>query len=497
MAIDPWAGYNAGMQNLGSTFEDIRKQNKEAPLKALQLRMMEQKAQEGDIALENAKVSAADRLALRQKLTNAMPTQQTTIGAGGFNTPQPELSQNAALYANKPAAEALTTMPGQQYLQPTDVSTKEIPPDLVNIARTEYLKQGNLEGAAKATELQAKTISIDDLLAKKKAEANMYGSPEQKAKLDVEEARLKTAESIILTSRKADPSGGMTRQMIKAHPELFPGIDPDMVVTKGGVTTMPFEGGKLVTGEDGKTHVIKDNEVDKYINAQKRAYKSQLGADMPDNVEADLRMKFHRALKPETNIRNTVINKEQGAEAATVGKGQGERYNKIVEAGDAGFKSINMYSRMENLLDGVKTGKLTPTGTQIAALADSFGLKIDKNLPNKQAAIALGNQLALELRNPAGGAGMPGAMSDPDREFLMSSVPNINKTPQGNKLMIEYAKKIAKRNVEVAKLATQYRQKHGTLDIGFNDLLTQWSDSHPLFTSKQKQSGRFTVEEVK
>jgi len=177
----------------------------------------------------------------------------------------------------------------------------------------------------------------------------------------------------------------------------------------------------------------------------------------------------------------TVVMNQEKEEAKAVGKAAGESFNAIMQSGmDAGSK-IARYDRIGQLLEGVSTGKLTPAATQIAAIADSLGIKIDPNLGSKQAAQALANEIALTLRNPSGGAGMPGALSDKDREFLVSMAPGLGTTPEGNRLLIETAKKLAKRDQEVSRLARQYRQKNGSFGPGFYEELQRYSEANPLF----------------
>jgi hypothetical protein len=89
--------------------------------------------------------------------------------------------------------------------------------------------------------------------------------------------------------------------------------------------------------------------------------------------------------------------------------------------------------------------------------------------------------MALQLRNPSGGAGMPGALSDRDVQFLRAMVPGLAKTPEGNKLIIETARKLSQREIQVAQLARDYRKKKGQLDEGFYDQLKVFSDANPLF----------------
>lgn len=182
--------------------------------------------------------------------------------------------------------------------------------------------------------------------------------------------------------------------------------------------------------------------------------------------------------------RVSVSTKQETEEAKTVGKGFGEEYVSIQKADrDANTKIAN-YDQLGTLLDGVKTGKLTPLGTEISALAKSIGIDIDPKLGNKQAAEALSNQVALQLRNPAGGAGMPGALSDKDREFLVKMTPGLGKDPEANRILVSTAKALAKRDKEVAQLARTYRQKRGTLDEGFYNELAQFSAQNPLFSAK-------------
>ena len=175
--------------------------------------------------------------------------------------------------------------------------------------------------------------------------------------------------------------------------------------------------------------------------------------------------------------------KQEGAESAAVGSALGKKFNDIQDAGYNAQQKINTYDQLGMLLQGVDTGALTPSATKVEALGQALGFKVDtKTLGAKQAAMAIGNQLALQLRNPAGGAGMPGAMSDKDREFLVSQVPGLAQTPQGNAMLIDAAKKVAQRDIEVAQLARDYRSKHGHMDEGFYTELAQWSAQHPLFS---------------
>ena len=173
-----------------------------------------------------------------------------------------------------------------------------------------------------------------------------------------------------------------------------------------------------------------------------------------------------------------------------MGKAFSGAYEQIQTSGLQAGRTVNMYSRMLELNDMIETGKLAPAKTLVAELAQSLGVDVE-GLDATQAFRALANRVALELRNPAGGAGMPGAMSEKDREFLIQSVPGLTLTSEGNKLIAEYAMKMAERDREVFARARAFVRNNGALNETFFDELETWSDAHPLFnaTDIEKATG--------
>lgn len=212
------------------------------------------------------------------------------------------------------------------------------------------------------------------------------------------------------------------------------------------------------------------------------------GMKMPEILNPDVeKAKGRVAAQGGTRVSNTTVLKQEGKEAEKVGAYFGEQFADIQKAGFNAQSKINRANRLEQLLKDVDTGKLTPVGTEVAAFANSLGFKIDKNLANKEAATALSSEMALELRNPSGGAGMPGAMSDKDREFLQSMTPSTATTPEGRRLMLDTSRKLAQRDKDVARLAREYRKKNGSLDEGFFDVLEEFSAKNPLFPDSGAQ----------
>lgn len=190
--------------------------------------------------------------------------------------------------------------------------------------------------------------------------------------------------------------------------------------------------------------------------------------------------------------RGTIIlNPQEEKEYGKVGEGMGNMFNMLQEGAMKSHDQLNQVDRLSGLVEGVSTGKLTPLGTELAAWAQAAGWTVDENLPNKEAFKSLSGQFALQLRNPSGGAGMPGAMSDKDLEFLRNMVPTLSNTPQGIKMMLESYRKVAERSIDVARLAREYRSKNPrkTLDEGFYDYLSTWAEEHPLFETAPAAQG--------
>jgi hypothetical protein len=156
-----------------------------------------------------------------------------------------------------------------------------------------------------------------------------------------------------------------------------------------------------------------------------------------------------------------------------------ERQDKIQKAAAGAVNKLGTFNELGRQLDeaeaaGFETGALAGieiTGKRAAlGLAGLFGFDIDfKGLDSAEAIRALGNQLAQQARAGTGeGTTLAGQMSDKDVEFLKASMPGLDKTIAGNRLLIEIQRKLANRQIEYARLAREYENRTGILDAGFN-----------------------------
>ena len=167
-----------------------------------------------------------------------------------------------------------------------------------------------------------------------------------------------------------------------------------------------------------------------------------------------------------------LVHAEDIAKATQTGKEKGElgyinlkeyqkEYADIRNSAKEAQNMNNTYTDMEKLLDtGIKTGTLANAELEAKKLLNVFGID-SKGLAEGQAFKALGNQLALRMRNPSSGFGLTGNTSDRDVKFLKSTVPQISNTPEGNRLIIKLAKAVNNRKIEQLKIAEQYVQENG------------------------------------
>lgn len=243
--------------------------------------------------------------------------------------------------------------------------------------------------------------------------------------------------------------------------------------------------GGMLVGPDGKVIVQAPFKPEPTPGPQSDL--GRLAADLKAGLitQAQYDEKYKRLTAPSQPLV-TVDNRQESEFNKKVGAEMGEQYAGLLKADMNAPATIAKYQRLGQLLSSVNTGKFKGTTVELKAAAKSFGVDlgamgIADDVAPAQAARALSNQLALELRNPAGGAGMPGALSDKDREFLVQSIPSLENDPRAIEKMIEYRVKLAKREQQVARMARAYRKKHGKFDEGFFDEIAEFSANNPLF----------------
>ncbi len=158
----------------------------------------------------------------------------------------------------------------------------------------------------------------------------------------------------------------------------------------------------------------------------------------------------------------------------TEGAKGAQRADEIVGAAVKARSNVVTLESMDRLLDRFDSGKLAGVSKSLQQWGEALGLPIDTtDLSAKEAFKAMTEQLALQSRNMGEGMVLAGQMSDRDVQFLRDMNPQLVISKGGNRLIIKLRKAIAKRNVEVAKFAKEYRDENeGIFDaLGFNEFV--------------------------
>jgi hypothetical protein len=169
----------------------------------------------------------------------------------------------------------------------------------------------------------------------------------------------------------------------------------------------------------------------------------------------------------------------------TFGETLAKDYGSMQQGGRDATAGIGKLERLRQALSNpaVYQGTGGNAVNYLKGVGASLGFQVE-GLTDAEVAQGLTRELALEIRNPSGGAGMPGALSDSDRKYLESIAASLGNRPETNAQKIDIAIKLKQREQDVARLAREYRKQNGgQFDDGFYDYLDQWSQANPLFAN--------------
>lgn len=168
---------------------------------------------------------------------------------------------------------------------------------------------------------------------------------------------------------------------------------------------------------------------------------------------------------------------------------------------EEGIKASNNADQFHNdvqdaqlLLDTVKqakTGILTPYTLPIEEAFKQLGLSVTPDANNRinvlESLRAQQNVLALKLRSPASGFGLPGSASDQDLIFLKQAGPGLANAPEANVAMATIALAKAKRKAELESLRSQFIWENKTLS-GWDGYKKAWVAGHDMLSSDDKDT---------
>ena len=178
---------------------------------------------------------------------------------------------------------------------------------------------------------------------------------------------------------------------------------------------------------------------------------------------------------------------KQDAEISRIeGRSRQERYadnyTSRMGAWDNARTQIRDVMLLQQLIgEGIDTGYGTEFMMSVRNVAGSLGFEVD-SIADQELFGAITKRMALALRNPAGGAGMPGSMSDSDREYLNAMIAGLEKTEGGNAIMLKVMEAQLRRDMKLGEMADEWMDKNGTYK-GFRKEAQAYSDANPMFES--------------
>jgi hypothetical protein len=172
-----------------------------------------------------------------------------------------------------------------------------------------------------------------------------------------------------------------------------------------------------------------------------------------------------------------------------LGKSRAQRRSNMEDAAYGANNRIAELRLLQSLLGQMNTGAGTNISLALKRAGTAIGLDWGQegDIATAEAIESLSGKLALELRNPAGGAGMPGAMSDNDLKFLKRMVPDIEKEDWANEILIEAAIRMQERNQEILDKTDELvgmGLQFGSAE--FRSEMKKWAEANPLYDDLTK-----------
>lgn len=256
-------------------------------------------------------------------------------------------------------------------------------------------------------------------------------------------------------------------------PELAQNVWDGLVPVKDAYKQL-LENRKLRFEQDNADRTSGTKEYDAYARDEVAAGRQPLG-----------RLQYEQAVRSSgaTNVNVGAGEKAWDQESAKL---FAKRYDDITSAAGNAQQMMGMYDLAEQALNsGVRTGLGADAELTLRRLGAAMGMDTDPaKLAGGELIRAVQNRMALTMRSPDGGMGMPGALSDRDIKFLKDSQVGLDRSPEGNRQMLDAFRAMERRKMEIAQLADQYVEQNGRLDAGFNKAVRDYAEANPLFSEE-------------
>lgn len=183
---------------------------------------------------------------------------------------------------------------------------------------------------------------------------------------------------------------------------------------------------------------------------------------------------------------NEAAKMDPGLEAEKKKRGEklGENYVQLQDASASASEQLSMFDAVEQgLKSGVRTGLAADAEQTFRKFGTLLGMDTDPTkIAGGELVTAVQNRMALQMRNPESGMGMPGSLSDKDIEFLKAAQIGMGTSGPGNETLMQVYRRLASRKIDLANLADEYVQGPGKGSMmGFGKYASEYNKLHPMF----------------
>lgn len=177
----------------------------------------------------------------------------------------------------------------------------------------------------------------------------------------------------------------------------------------------------------------------------------------------------------------TSMSPQRENEGKKLGDTLGDRYKTIIDEAKSASSTRTTLQRMRQLSDSALEGRASPAIQALRSSLATFGINPnDKTIAAGEEFTALSNKLTLDANGGSLGAGV----SNADVSYMGAINPSMANTIAGRRELIETHDALAKRKIDVARMAGEYRRANGTLD-GFDSYINDWAEKNPMFKGRE------------
>jgi antitoxin component of RelBE/YafQ-DinJ toxin-antitoxin module len=138
-------------------------------------------------------------------------------------------------------------------------------------------------------------------------------------------------------------------------------------------------------------------------------------------------------------------------------------------------ESMPDLQRVRAALDQFGTGPTANIRLFLGSLANDLGLPVDPSLQEGELIQSIQSRLAPAMRQTGSGSS-----SDRDVSMFLAALPNLLRTPEGNRQVVDHLERIAQRKAQELQFAENYYRQNGYTLIGMYDAMDR--ELGPVFT---------------